>query len=116
MPVTALDVHSRSLVLDGRPFGAAGAYEKLAGTLHFAVDPAHPLHAVITDLKLAPRGADGRVEFRSDFYLLRPVDPERGNRRLLLDTPNRGRKVALGLFNSAVRVPDPTALEDFGNG
>jgi Alpha/beta hydrolase domain len=116
MPVTALDVHSRSLVLDGRPFGAAGAYEKLAGALHFAVDPAHPLHAGITDLTLAPRGSDGRVEFQSDFYLLRPVDPSRGNRRLLLDTPNRGRKVALGMFNSAVRVPDPTAAEDFGNG
>src|SRR4249920_2182399 len=113
MPVTALDVHSRSLVLDGRPFGAA---EKLAGTLHFAVDPAHPLHAGITDLKLAPRGSDGRVEFQSDFYLLRPVDPARGNRRLLLDVPNRGRKVALGMFNSAVRVPDPTTAEDFGNG
>ena len=26
---------------------------------------------------------------------------------LLLDVPNRGRKVALGMFNSAVRVPDP---------
>jgi len=68
MPVTALDVHSRSLVLDGRPFGAAGAYEKFAGTLHFAVDPAHPLHAGITDLKLAPRGSDGRVEFQSAIY------------------------------------------------
>ena len=30
--------------------------------------------------------------------------------------PNRGRKIALGLFNSAVRVPDPRAPEDFGNG
>src|SRR6202008_357809 len=94
----------------------AGAYEKLAGTLRFAVDPTHPLHAQITDLRLAPRAADGRVEFQSDFYLLRPADPARGNRRLLLDVPNRGRKVALGMFNSAVRVPDPTAAEDFGNG
>ena len=116
MPVTALDIHARSLVLDGRPFGAAGAYEKLAGTVHFAVDPTHRLNAVVTDLKLAPRGADGRVAFQSDFYLLRPVDPARGNRRLLLDVPNRGRKVALGMFNSAVRVPDPTTAEDFGNG
>jgi len=116
MPVTALDIHARSLVLDGRPFGAAGAYEKIAGTLRFAVDPTHPQHAVITDLALAPREPDGRVAFQSDFYLLRPVDPARGNRRLLLDVPNRGRKVALGMFNSAVRVPDPTAAEDFGNG
>ena len=45
MSVTALDVHTRCRVLDGRPFGAAGAYEKIVGTLRFAVDPGHPLHA-----------------------------------------------------------------------
>ena len=116
MPATTLDVHTRSLVLDGRPFGAAGAYEKIAGTLRFAVDPAHAVHACICDLNRAPRTADGRVEFAADFALLRPVDPSRGNRGLLLDVPNRGRKVALGMFNSAVRVPDPTTAEDFGNG
>ncbi|HET7341923.1 MAG TPA: hypothetical protein VFL90_10695, partial [Methylomirabilota bacterium] len=116
MPVTALELESRAPVLEGRPFGAAGAYEKLAGTLRFAVDPAHPLNAQITDLARAPRGADGRVHFAGDFYLLRPADPARGNRRLLLDVPNRGRKVALGMFNSAVRVTDPSTAEDFGNG
>ena len=116
MPVTALDVQTRSLVLGGRPFGAAGAYEKLAGTLRFAVDPGHPVHASICDLGRAPRNARGRVEFAADFYLLRPAEPGRGNGSLLLDVPNRGRKVALGMFNSAVRVPDPTTLEDFGNG
>ncbi len=116
MPVTALDVHARSLVLDGRSFGATGAYEKLAGTLRFAVDPAHPIHASVCDLELAPRNGEGRVEFAADFALLRPVDAARGNRALLLDVPNRGRKVALGMFNSAVRVPDPTTAEDFGNG
>jgi hypothetical protein len=116
MPVTALDVQARSLVLEGRPFGAAGAYEKLAGTLQFAIDPEHPLHATLCDLDRAPRNAEGRVEFAGDFYLLRPVDAARGNRALLLDVPNRGRKVALGMLNSAVRVPDPATLEDFGNG
>ena len=109
MAVTALEIHTRSPVLDGRAFGRAGAYEKLAGM--------HPLrrrsralavHAPIADLALAPRNARGRVEIWADFYLLRPVDPAAGNRRLLLDVPNRGRKVALGMFNSAVRVPDPT--------
>ena len=116
MSVTALDVHARSLVLDGRSFGATGAYEKLAGTLRFAVDPTHPIHASVCDLELAPRNGEGRVEFAADFALLRPVDAARGNRALLLDVPNRGRKVALGMFNSAVRVPDPTTAEDFGNG
>jgi hypothetical protein len=116
MPAIALDVQTRSLVLDGRPFGAAGAYEKVAGTLRFAADPGHPVHATICDLDLAPRNAEGRVEFAADFAVLRPVDPARGNHGLLLDVPNRGRKVALGMFNSAVRVPDPTTAEDFGNG
>src|SRR5437867_1509565 len=62
MAATALTVHTRSLVLEGRPFGATGAYEKIAGTLRFAVDPAHGLHAAITDLDRAPRAGpdDGR--------------------------------------------------------
>jgi hypothetical protein len=116
MSVTALDVHARSVVLDGRPFGAAGAYEKVIGTLRFAVDPDQAPHERVCDLDRAPRDAAGRVTFAGDFYLLQPADPARGNRSLLLDVPNRGRKVALAMLNSAVRVPDPSAPEDFGNG
>jgi Alpha/beta hydrolase domain len=114
MAATNLEIQRREPVLGGRPFGSAGAYEKIEGTLRFAVDPAHPIHADITDLARAPRNAAGRVEGSADFYLLRPVSG--GNRALLLDVANRGRKVALGMFNSAVRVPDPTVEEDFGNG
>ena len=116
MSVTALDVHTRAAVLDGSPFGAAGAYEKIVGTLRFAVDPDHPLHTRVCDLDRAPRDGEGRATFAGDFYLLRPADPARGNGSLLLDVPNRGRKVALGMLNSAVRVPDPSTPEDFGNG
>ena len=113
---TKLEIQTRTTVLDGHPFGATGAYEKLAGTIRFAVDPAHPLHQRVTDIALAPRNADGLVEFSGDFYLLKPVDMRKGNGRLLLDTANRGRKVALGMFNSTPRVPDPATAEDFGNG
>ena len=76
MPAIALDVTQRSLILDGREFGNAGAYEKVVGTLRFAVDPGPPLPAQITDLDRAPRNAEGRVEFQGDFYLLKPADPE----------------------------------------
>jgi hypothetical protein len=114
MSVTRLDIERREPVLGGRPFGAAGAYEKVVGTLRFAVDPTLPLHADITDLDRAPRNAAGLVEGAADFYLLRPLGG--GNGALLLDVANRGRKVALGMFNSAVRVPDPATEEDFGNG
>jgi hypothetical protein len=114
--VTGLEVHTRATVLDGREFGKAGAYEKIAGTIRFSADPAHPLHREITDIGLAPRNAAGRVEFSGDFYVLKPVDARKGNGRLLLDVGNRGRKVALGMFNSCTRVPDPATPEDFGNG
>ena len=114
--VTQLDIHTRATVLDGKPFGAAGAYEKIAGTLRFAVDPMHPVHQRITDMTLAPRNAQGLVEFSGDFYLLKPVDLKKGNGALLLDVPNRGRKVAIEMFNSTPRVPDPTTAKDFGNG
>src|SRR4029078_8303810 len=114
--VTHLDIGKREVVLGGKAFGAAGAYEKIAGTLRFAIDPAHPLHRQITDIALAPENAEGQVEFSADFYLLKPVDADKGNRRLLVDVANRGRKVALGMFNSTVRVPDPSTAEDFGNG
>jgi hypothetical protein len=116
MAAITLEIQHRAAVLGGRPFGDAGAYEKIAGVLRFAVDPVHAANAAVTDLAQAPRDAQGKVECWADFYLLQPVDPARGNRRLLLDVLNRGRKVALGMFNSAPRVPDPSAPEDFGNG
>ncbi len=113
MAVTRLEVTRREPVLGGAPFGAGGAYEKIEGVLHFAVDPAARVHEPIADLGLAPRNGRGLVESSADFYLLRPLA---GSRRLLLDVPNRGRKIALGMFNSAPRSNDPTTPEDFGNG
>jgi Alpha/beta hydrolase domain len=114
MAVVALEILRNEPILAGAPFGEAGAYEKLIGVIRFAVDPARPAHRVIADLDRAPRNARGLVETWADFYLLRPVSG--GNRRLLLDLPNRGRKMALALFNSVVRSNDPTTREDFGNG
>jgi hypothetical protein len=114
--VTELEIGRRELVLGGKSFGDAGPYEKIVGTMRYAVDPEHPLHRQITDIQLAERNAQGHVEFAGDFYLLKPAEPGKGNRRLLWDVPNRGRKSSLGLFNSTPRSPDPTTDQDFGNG
>ena len=113
MAVTRLEVTRREPVLGGASFGAGGAYEKIEGVLHFAVDPTARVHEPIADLGLAPRNGRGLVESSADFYLLRPLS---GSGRLLLDVPNRGRKIALGMFNSTPRSNDPTSREDFGNG
>lgn len=113
MGVVGLEIARREPVLDGARFGAGSAYEKLEGVLRFSADPAARQNAPIADLGLAPRNARGLVEYAADFYLLRPLDG--GSRRLLLDVPNRGRKIALGMFNSTPRSNDPTSREDFGN-
>jgi hypothetical protein len=106
MGVVGLEITRREPVLDG-------AYEKIEGVLRFTADPAARQNEAIADLGLAPRNARGLVEYAADFYLLRPLDG--GGRRLLLDVPNRGRKIALGMFNSTPRSNDPTSREDFGN-
>src|SRR6185503_4506057 len=105
--VTGLEITKRETVLGGKAFGDAGAYEKIVGTIRFSADPAHPLHAQITDIDRTSKNAQGHVEFSADFYLLKPVDPAKGNKRLFVDVANRGRKVALGMLNSTPRVPDP---------
>ena len=108
MPVTALDVHAAfARARSGRAFGAAGAYEKIAGTIRFAADPAHPLHRTITDIGRAPRNAAGRVEFSRRLLPAEARRRAQGQRAAAARRANRGRKVALGMFNSAVRVPDP---------
>src|SRR5437764_1295610 len=83
MPVTHFDIALRRPLAGGRPFGEVGPYEELKGRLRFAVDPAHPANVRITDVGLAPRNRDGRVEFAADVSLLRPVDPARGSGRVI---------------------------------
>ncbi len=114
--MTRLEITRRDVVLNGRTFGAAGPYEKLSGTVHFALDPASPQNRGIVDLSLAPRNAAGLVEFSADFYLLKPVDPARGNGRLLYEAGNRGTKRILPVFQGGLGADDPTTPAEFGNG
>ncbi|NQW23015.1 MAG: hypothetical protein HQ475_06175 [SAR202 cluster bacterium] len=115
MPVTKMEIKTRRPFADGKSFGDVGAYEQLDGVVHFAVDPGSSANETIADLELAPRDANGMVIFSSDFRILQPVDLERGNRRILLDVPNRGKPLALRNINSAPEVT-PDAPMDPGNG
>ena len=100
----------------GHAFGTTGPYEKVVGRLYLEVSPDDPANQAVVDLKLAPRNARGRVEFWSDFFLLKPADPARGNRRLLYDVNNRGNKVAVWTFNDGYFQNDPATLADAANG
>jgi hypothetical protein len=114
--VVRIDVKTRTDVLAGKPFGTAGPYEKLAGTIYFAVDPNNPANRIITDIDKAPKNGAGLVEFSSDFYLIKPKDASRGNGTLLYEVSNRGGKSMLGFFNFAAGGLDPQTPEQFGDG
>ena len=101
---------------DGFSFGNIGAYEKVVGRAFAEVDPTHPLNAGIINIDKAPTNAAGRVEYRVDFYLLKPADLRNGNRRIFYDVVNRGNKLALNNLNDAPRVNDPATAADAGNG
>jgi hypothetical protein len=114
--VVRIDVQSRGDLLGGQPFGAAGPYEKLSGKIFFAVDPSLPANAIVTDLEKAPRDAAGKVEFSSDFYLIKPKNIARGNGAVLYEVSNRGGKGMLGFFNHAAGSTDPGTPEEMGDG
>ena len=81
--VDRIEITSREVFAEGMEYGEVGSYEKIRGKLFYAVDPDNAANAAIVDLDLAPRGADGKVRFQGDFILLKPVDLEKGNGRLL---------------------------------
>lgn len=105
MAVTHLEIHSQRPHEDGVAFGDTGPYERIDGTIHFAVDPGAPGNNQIIDLEKAERDAAGRVHFWADFCLLQPIQPGRANRRLLFEVLNRGRKLVPRHFNHAPAEP-----------
>src|SRR5471030_2840651 len=114
--VVRLRIERRELILNGRAFGASGPYEKIVGTVDFGLDPSLPRNGEIVDLRLAPRNARGEVEASADFYMLKPVDPRRGNGRLFYEVGNRGGKAMLSTFQKANGSPDPATEAEFGDG
>ena len=114
--VTRVAITSRTVVANGQWFGAAGPYEKIAGTVFFELDPSDPHNRAITDIDLAPRNARGRVEFSADLFILTPQDPARASGSVLFEISNRGNKGMLATFNRATASLDPMTPEHFGDG
>ena len=105
-------------VAEGKSFGAAGAYERLDGTVYFEVDPNDPLNALIVNLDKAPKTPNGMVGFSAPFYVLKPVDMQRGNRKLFYGVNNRGNKLEYAwrtFLTPGANSNDPTTENDFGD-
>jgi Alpha/beta hydrolase domain len=118
--ITKIVIDKREPFANGYEFPGTGAYEKLVGKAYGEIDPKNPVNKVIINLDKAPRNAQGRVEYDADFYILRPLDLTKGNRKILFEVTNRGRKFLMPrLHDAAETAPgaanDPATLNDVGN-
>src|SRR5687767_14602324 len=88
-----------------QPFGefTGGRYVRIEAEARGALSP----REAIPGLELAPRNANGMVEYRTPVTLLIPESRRAGNGSLLVDVPNRGRPISHGLYNSPRSRPIP---------
>ena len=110
--VVRIDVSKREDVRGGRSYGAVGVYEWIEGRAHFTLDPQNPKNDIIVDLKLAPRNAQGLVEFSADVGIMRPKVAARANGVVIFDVVNRGRHTVLEYLNRGNRTA-AVGSEDF---
>jgi hypothetical protein len=108
-------VKTRSALVGGAGFGDVGGYERIDGVASGMLDPTHPRNTGIALLEQAPRNADGLVEYRSDFVLLRPTDAAKGNGRLLYEVNNRGRIMLFANLCAGAAGNQPATQADLGN-
>ena len=113
--ITRFVIQRREPFANGHEFPITGAYEKLVGKIYGEVDPKNRLNKMIVNLDRAPRNRRGRVEYASDFCILKPADMARGNGKIFFDAPNRGGKRIVAFLNDAPQSDDPVTLEDAGN-
>ena len=123
--ITQLDVQETAQFADGASFGAAGPYVRIKAVAKGELDPAAPENSGIALLAQAPRNARGMVEYETDVFILRPLDPTKGDGTLLYEVTNRGNKFLMSWINDAGQPPgngaaaninDPRSVADAGNG
>ena len=115
--ITQIQILNRGVAFGGYSFDRIGQYEFITGIATGEVDPKNPQNAIITDIELAPRNANGKVEYRHNFYILKPVDLNKGNHKMMYEPPNRGGKTYQTLNNTptpacSACVNDPAQITD----
>jgi len=103
--VTSVEARVTRIVVDtttspafaGASFGTVGQYETIAGRAFGELDPSDPHNTIITDIALAPRNANGKVEYMATFFLVKPINMAQSSHLLWQDVPNRGGRITIGV-------------------
>jgi hypothetical protein len=111
--ITKIEITKRQPAFGGASFGSAGPYEMLIGTAWGELDPKDPTNTGIVNIQYAPVNARGHVEYSMDITIMKPVDINKGNGRLIYDVVNRGHEKALSDLNlSAFNSTGPGEVND----
>ena len=100
-PKVHLEFTEKKIFADNIHFEQTGPYERLIGKAIYEIDPDDPQAQQIVDIDKAQINSKGLIEFYGDIDILKPVDIDRGNHRLLYDVNNRGSKTVFRNFNDA---------------
>ena len=84
-----------SPAFDGKAFGSAGQYETLAGRAFGELDPNDPHNRIITDIRLAQKNANGKVEYVATFFVVKPIDMSKSSHLMWHEVPNRGGRLTI---------------------
>ena len=70
-------------------------YQTLTGRAFGELDPNDPNNKLITDIALAPRNPNGKVEYVASFFIVKPVDMSQSSGLMWHDVPNRGGRITI---------------------
>src|SRR3954468_21279210 len=86
--ITRIEITAHESPTFGRfSWPGVGQYEKLVGKAFGEVNPHDPKNSGIVDIQLAPQNPRGNVKYDFDFYILKPIDLNKGNHRVMYEPP-----------------------------
>jgi hypothetical protein len=88
--VTSIVIDSTASAYSGASIGTTGPYLTLKGRAFGTLEPDDPHNSIIQDIGLAPRDANGNVDYIATFQLTMPVTPSEGSGLMIYEVANRG--------------------------
>src|SRR5215472_2207977 len=81
------------IIVDATASIQNNTFQQLTGRAFGELDPTDPHNALITDIQIAPRNANGNVAYVASFVLRIPSDMTQASGVMWHDVPNRGGDV-----------------------
>src|SRR5256886_10482462 len=89
------DARVTKIVIDraATPLAGDATYETITGRAFGELDPMDSHNSIITDITLAPRNANGMVEYIATFFIVKPFDMSKSTGLLWHHVPSRAGRI-----------------------